>query len=1518
MSTQRLPVYDPKDLELLSSKTIFTNFGKGKHTDYVEFHVKSGENTLESEYNLKTYSTDQSETNQEAPAIKLNIHGDIRSLGYQSGTFTIKYNFLRALVGDPNNLLFIDEISNDRKEIRIRPVGDDTEVGDDLIELGERIEGSELSAHTNWPDLVLNFGEDNLVLAVNWAVDYESYPTFPHSVVFKLYEPLPDILEEGDKLWIVQSVAEPIVEDIKLTVNKVGFSSNKLAPPDFSIPAHYNPPTPTGYMSQQEILATSDKTNQNRLFQKLYSGSFGDVRINIDFNIPQQIGDDTYDGFKNVVHFGSVFDKLENFKYKIRLLETYDNNIADVSSNLIGLAGTSATSSYHYLQSKLKWESKKTELIGTFDDFEEHLYYSSQSYVSNSYGEFIPFSWPKTTTVEPYVLASSDSQLFKSWYGQVDNPTGDYYNAGVIYSASRYDEHNDNALIKTIPAHIRFSEDNDKYVKFVKMVADHYDQHYLYTKHLLDIHSREHPLYEGLPKKLLEPVLKSFGWQPFQGFDFDDLWAYNFGTDGSGSFGASHNNMTANFSESISYAVESQKSQSFSRDNISKELWKRILNNLPYVLKSKGTEESIRSIINIYGLPSTILRIHEYGGPQKLPGRHSKNIYDRFSYSQNFDEASVITGSWSPASTSFGRVRYPDTVQFRFNIPDKKENKKDMVLWNTYSGSLAIWAEHTSSLKPNESQSFYGRVNFALRSGSLGPNHQHRYVTASTDWAPIYDNDWWSVMLNRRDPSRDGTSLAFTSSVRIETHEDQDMLYELYCKKMSDYSRFGRINWAVSSSLSISGSLGEPSKSYNRAWGGIGSSIVNANDNTTLRHYLGGATESFAGDDFLFKSASNTPTRNIVGFSGSMQEFRLWHTPLSESIFNYHVQSPLSIAANGVTASYGTLLCRWSMGADLAKYNISHSYVISSSQPNQTPKFKGAGNVQLPAAGYLYGYPSSPGSEFGYSQEEERYFTLMPRTIGPAPYSEKIRIETNELKGNLHPIMKREVSSDDKNPLDSNKLGVYFSPTDEIDNDIAQELGPFEYDDFVGDPRDTYLKKYSLLKRISDHYWKKHSGNPDFFMFLKMLRYFDDSLFRTVRQLIPARAKGQVGLLVKPHLLERPRILKYPSMSRTDYAVRDLPQPHRFDQVVLEGEIGVFNSMSLSGYSAGESGPFTYTGLKQKQSSDNTKGTRMGGFTLSPSHSNAAIAKGNFRPQNSKEAERGLDNRTVGELEGDYKYDKFGYDLRGEGSRYIHTTVEFPTSTAGVAEDGAKVWNAYYRRDGWGMTIHTPPNGYIHQHPKHGKVGYNYDNFTASSAVDVTDGHVRYGLNRKATTEIYVPFISQSRKSFEKYKNLYYFASAFSQSINKAIPERHIRNWGNSTILGGNGFPVYDGSSVPSGSIPSHSLSESAEYQDFRQTPLMNLYFNGCKLVGSDFNMESAQTIDGGPVIEFYDVSPYKYVAADENADGRLLTAGEGIGETLAERESQRPVGRQFSRPVGQNLRGATPTPRGRNFNRGS
>ena len=38
--------------------------------------------------------------------------------------------------------------------------------------------------------------------------------------------------------------------------------------------------------------------------------------------------------------------------------------------------------------------------------------------------------------------------------------------------------------------------------------------------------------------------------------------------------------------------------------NAQKELYKRLYNNLPYLLKKKGTIEGIRNLITIYGIPS--------------------------------------------------------------------------------------------------------------------------------------------------------------------------------------------------------------------------------------------------------------------------------------------------------------------------------------------------------------------------------------------------------------------------------------------------------------------------------------------------------------------------------------------------------------------------------------------------------------------------------------------------------------------------------------------------------------------------------------------------------------------------------------------------------------------------------------------------------------------------------------------------------------------------------------------------
>ena len=43
-------------------------------------------------------------------------------------------------------------------------------------------------------------------------------------------------------------------------------------------------------------------------------------------------------------------------------------------------------------------------------------------------------------------------------------------------------------------------------------------------------------------------------------------------------------------------------------------LYKRIYHNIPLLLKKKGTISGLRALITAYGIPSTILRINEFGG----------------------------------------------------------------------------------------------------------------------------------------------------------------------------------------------------------------------------------------------------------------------------------------------------------------------------------------------------------------------------------------------------------------------------------------------------------------------------------------------------------------------------------------------------------------------------------------------------------------------------------------------------------------------------------------------------------------------------------------------------------------------------------------------------------------------------------------------------------------------------------------------------------------------------------------
>jgi len=63
---------------------------------------------------------------------------------------------------------------------------------------------------------------------------------------------------------------------------------------------------------------------------------------------------------------------------------------------------------------------------------------------------------------------------------------------------------------------------------------------------------------------------------------------------------------------------------------------------MPYFLKTKGTIRALRGLINCYGIPSTILRIAEYGGPDIHGQPNSYLIQQKFTKAIDFKGAQYI------------------------------------------------------------------------------------------------------------------------------------------------------------------------------------------------------------------------------------------------------------------------------------------------------------------------------------------------------------------------------------------------------------------------------------------------------------------------------------------------------------------------------------------------------------------------------------------------------------------------------------------------------------------------------------------------------------------------------------------------------------------------------------------------------------------------------------------------------------------------------------------------------------
>ncbi len=152
--------------------------------------------------------------------------------------------------------------------------------------------------------------------------------------------------------------------------------------------------------------------------------------------------------------------------------------------------------------------------------------------------------------------------------------------------------------------------------------------------------------------------------------------------------------------------------------------------------------------------------------------------------------------------------------------------------------------------------------------------------------------------------------------------------------------------------------------------------------------------------------------------------------------------------------------------------------------------------------------------------------------------NDKITIQNNTITGSvLSPfisVQNTPTSSAEFTSMDLHFVDLSFSPQNELNSRISASIASnnptFSLDEYIGDPRLMSSSSYDALIYQKDFYISASSAPSgsakrlDYKGFFELIKYFDNSLFKMLKDFIPARTTPLTGITIKSPVLERNKI----------------------------------------------------------------------------------------------------------------------------------------------------------------------------------------------------------------------------------------------------------------------------------------------------------------------------------------------------------------------------------------------------------
>ena len=611
--------------------------------------------------------------------------------------------------------------------------------------------------------------------------------------------------------------------------------------------------------------------------------------------------------------------------------------------------------------------------------------------------------------------------------------------------ASDYDDNNIHSLVNNLPLSLRTADEHQLLRDFVNMLGEQFDLLRSYIDNYHNIYRLGYKNPNSMPDNLLPIIGDTLGYD-LKNSLVGDLESY----------------------------LESTQGDEIGDKKAIASLWTKILNNIIYIYKTKGTQESLNTLLNLYGYDTNSFKLTEYGGsddehnPSVVTNNAAndldnglKNVKGNVSFlekAEPFRSLNLTSGSDYLALDWYSNDAEPNGIEFIFRTENTTNNQ---TLFRS-SGSVAGKDHWDLRIIPSGSSNQRGKLEFRLNNSEQAQSGiVTNAISMSTDFVDDINNfKYYNVMLQRN---------IVTSS------------YEATSELTQSYHMF----------------IGRKHQDKIQ----------------DIQHISMSSTSSFANQNFI--TASGQSSNNLlVGeiMTGSIAQIRAWDSYISMSKFKQHILNYQSIVGGTVTA---------------ARDNLVYHYPLNENENSTTIKDISSTNK---VKSFDKTVSSQPSLEIKNSISTIKNFSFQVRGTDAIKSDKQYKIGTKlKVVGGLNDKvanLKQPVKDGTNEPKVKvvNKVGKTYSYVDAIDAIIINAMSDFVLDDYLDDINNSgsygdllTLRKQLITERDvavdivqSLSTIEKHTDNPEF--------------TEKIESILPAKSKLEFAYEVKNDILFRSKL----------------------------------------------------------------------------------------------------------------------------------------------------------------------------------------------------------------------------------------------------------------------------------------------------------------------------------------------------------------------------------------------------------